>query len=174
MSSAANNPSSGSSSDSGLRESRVSILHNDRDRESDQEKRGNASDSASSRRSSSAGRSILKNCRGDSGMLSSSDEDEASKQKMVATSRSLLRNKSNFLQLSPKPSSSGIVLVAVGGVDGDGPSSGAACCRDMDGKITLVVDDTRFVVDPDLFTKQPETMLGRMFSCGFDFHPNSR
>ena len=29
-------------------------------------------------------------------------------------------------------------------------------------------------MDPDLFTKMPETMLGRMFSCGFDFHPNSR
>ena len=29
-------------------------------------------------------------------------------------------------------------------------------------------------MDPDVFTKMPETMLGRMFSCGFDFHPNSR
>ena len=41
-------------------------------------------------------------------------------------------------------------------------------------KITLVVDDTRFVVNPAIFTTQPDTMLGRMFSSGFDFHPNSR
>ena len=32
------------------------------------------------------------------------------------------------------------------------------------GRITLVVDDTRFVVDPDLFRAQPNTMLGR---CAF-------
>lgn len=41
-------------------------------------------------------------------------------------------------------------------------------------KITLLVDNTRFVVDPDLFNKYPDTMLGRMFNCGFEFHPNSR
>jgi len=42
-------------------------------------------------------------------------------------------------------------------------------------KITLVVDDTRFVLDPSLFTAQPDTMLGRMFSSGMDFvHPNER
>lgn len=36
-------------------------------------------------------------------------------------------------------------------------------CQD---KITLVVDDTRFVVDPAQFTAHPNTMLGRMFSSG--------
>lgn len=42
-------------------------------------------------------------------------------------------------------------------------------------KITLVVDDTRFVVEPRLFTAQPDTMLGRMFSSGMEFvHPNER
>ena len=41
-------------------------------------------------------------------------------------------------------------------------------------KITLVVDGTRFVVTPSLFASKPDTMLGRMFSSGFDFHPNSR
>jgi len=35
-------------------------------------------------------------------------------------------------------------------------------------KITLVVDDTRFVADPSLFLSQPDTMLGRMFS-GADY-----
>lgn len=30
-------------------------------------------------------------------------------------------------------------------------------------RITLVVDNTRFVVDPALFVAHPNTMLGRMF-----------
>jgi len=35
-------------------------------------------------------------------------------------------------------------------------------------KITLVVEDTRFVVEPSLFTQHPDTMMGRMFS-GVDY-----
>lgn len=35
-------------------------------------------------------------------------------------------------------------------------------------KITLIVDETRFVMEPSLFTKHPDTMLGRMFS-GVDY-----
>jgi len=52
------------------------------------------------------------------------------------------------------------------------PSSQAGQAGD---KITLVVDDTRFVLDSGLFTAQPDTMLGRMFSSGMEFvHPNER
>jgi len=41
-------------------------------------------------------------------------------------------------------------------------------------KITLVVDDTRFVVNTAQFIAQPDTMLGRMFS-GMDYvQPNER
>lgn len=36
----------------------------------------------------------------------------------------------------------------------------------IDDRITLVVDNTRFVVDPAQFTAHPNTMLGRMFSSG--------
>lgn len=44
-----------------------------------------------------------------------------------------------------------------------------------DERITLIVDHTRFVVDPCLFTAYPDTMLGRMFSSGIEFtHPNER
>ncbi|VVC97321.1 BTB/POZ domain-containing protein 10 [Leptidea sinapis] len=44
-----------------------------------------------------------------------------------------------------------------------------------DDRITLVVDNTRFVVDPAQFTAHPNTMLGRMFSSGIEFtHPNER
>lgn len=35
-------------------------------------------------------------------------------------------------------------------------------------KITLVVEDTRFVMEPALFTQHPDTMLGRMFA-GVDY-----
>ncbi|XP_014244086.1 BTB/POZ domain-containing protein 10 [Cimex lectularius] len=42
-------------------------------------------------------------------------------------------------------------------------------------RVTLVVDNTRFIVDPGIFTAHPNTMLGRMFSSGLEFtHPNER
>ncbi|XP_073974011.1 BTB/POZ domain-containing protein mrityu isoform X4 [Rhodnius prolixus] len=42
-------------------------------------------------------------------------------------------------------------------------------------RITLVVDNTRFILDPAIFTAHPNTMLGRMFSSGLEFtHPNER
>ncbi|CAD7083395.1 unnamed protein product [Hermetia illucens] len=42
-------------------------------------------------------------------------------------------------------------------------------------RINLLVDNTRFVIDPALFTAHPNTMLGRMFSSGLEFtHPNER
>ncbi|CAG9133635.1 BTB/POZ domain-containing protein 10 [Plutella xylostella] len=45
----------------------------------------------------------------------------------------------------------------------------------LDDRMTLVVDNTRFVVDPAHFTAHPNTMLGRMFSSGLEFtHPNER
>ncbi len=101
---------------------------------------------------------------------STEDEDDASGKEpykaATAASRAILRNRA--YQLSPKPSPS---------------TSGAAACKQVDqgqvalvddSKITLVVDDARFVVSPSLFTAHPDTMLGRMFSSGFDFHPNSR
>lgn len=42
-------------------------------------------------------------------------------------------------------------------------------------RITLVVDNTRFVINPLLFTARPNTMLGRMFGSGLEFtHTNAR
>ncbi|XP_016845822.1 BTB/POZ domain-containing protein 10 isoform X5 [Nasonia vitripennis] len=47
--------------------------------------------------------------------------------------------------------------------------------QSSDERITLIVDNTRFVVDPALFTAHPNTMLGRMFSSGIEFaQPNER
>lgn len=45
----------------------------------------------------------------------------------------------------------------------------------LDERLTLVVDNTRFVVDPNIFTQYPNTMLGRMFTSGMEFvHANDR
>lgn len=44
-------------------------------------------------------------------------------------------------------------------------------------RLTLVVDESRFVVDPELFRQQPETMLGRMFTSSLENNftrPNER
>lgn len=44
-----------------------------------------------------------------------------------------------------------------------------------DDRVTLVVDNTRFVIDPTMIMSQPNTLLGRMFSSGFEYaHPNER
>ncbi|XP_066905356.1 BTB/POZ domain-containing protein 10 isoform X1 [Halyomorpha halys] len=48
-------------------------------------------------------------------------------------------------------------------------------CNASDERLTLVVDNTRFILDPAIFTAHPNTMLGRMFSTGMEFmHPNDR
>jgi BTB/POZ domain-containing protein 10 len=43
-------------------------------------------------------------------------------------------------------------------------------------RVTLVVDETRFVIDPQLFRAHPNTMLGRMFSTSWETSlvPNER
>ncbi|KAM3955770.1 LOW QUALITY PROTEIN: BTB/POZ domain-containing protein mrityu [Aphomia sociella] len=57
----------------------------------------------------------------------------------------------------------------------DAPRVGKPQYQLCDDRITLVVDNTRFVVDPAQFTAHPNTMLGRMFSSGLEFtHPNER
>jgi len=53
--------------------------------------------------------------------------------------------------------------------------SPAQLCLNAEDRLTLLVDDTRFVMDPAQFTAQPNTMLGRMFGSGLEFvHPNER
>jgi BTB/POZ domain-containing protein 10 len=42
-----------------------------------------------------------------------------------------------------------------------------ACGRTSE-RITLIVDDTRFIVDPEIFRAHPDTMLGRMFSSSLE------
>uniref|UniRef100_A0A8C7QQH3 BTB (POZ) domain containing 10a n=1 Tax=Oncorhynchus mykiss TaxID=8022 RepID=A0A8C7QQH3_ONCMY len=44
-------------------------------------------------------------------------------------------------------------------------------------RVTLIVDNTRFLVDPAIFTAQPNTMLGRMFGSGREYNftrPNDK
>lgn len=90
---------------------------------------------------------------------SDDDDDQGGSVSFKAGRNSLLRSRAAAynLQHSPKV-------------------QGASASRTIsdETKLTLVVDGTRFVVSPALFTKHPDTMLGRMFSSDFDFHPNSR
>lgn len=46
-----------------------------------------------------------------------------------------------------------------------------------DERVTIIVDNTRFVVDPALFARQPDTMLAHMFGSALENHitrPNER
>lgn len=44
-----------------------------------------------------------------------------------------------------------------------------------DDRVTLVVDNTRFVIDPAMIMGHPNTLLGRMFTSGFEYaHPNEK
>uniref|UniRef100_A0AAR2IT22 BTB domain-containing protein n=1 Tax=Pygocentrus nattereri TaxID=42514 RepID=A0AAR2IT22_PYGNA len=56
-------------------------------------------------------------------------------------------------------SSSGMVFIY------ENVKEGARSIRTSE-RVTLIVDNTRFVVDPSIFTAQPNTMLGRMFGSG--------
>lgn len=58
-----------------------------------------------------------------------------------------------------------------------GPPANSQSDRQRGERITLVVDETRFVADPELFRAHPNTMLGRMFSSSLDNNftrPNER
>ena len=90
------------------------------------------------------------------------DYDYSSKSKAYLRPRNLA-----YQQLSPKASTSGCF-------SGSAVASNSDYLRNLESKITVVVDGTRFVVNPSIFTAQPDTMLGRMFSSGFDFHRNSK
>lgn len=46
-------------------------------------------------------------------------------------------------------------------VSGAAIGSNIAASLRMTDRLTLVVDDTRFVVEPDVFRQYPDTMLGR-------------
>ena len=58
----------------------------------------------------------------------------------------------------------GLPANACSHLDGVPANSGGAHSRGGE-RITLVVDDTRFVVDPEIFRVQPNTMLGRYDQC---------
>lgn len=56
-----------------------------------------------------------------------------------------------------------------------GSTTGTSNPQGSDERITLIVDNTRFIVDPALFTAHPNTMLGRMFTSGVEYaKPNER
>ena len=102
----------------------------------------------------------------DGGSSSDGDQDDGYhnyKSSIHASSR--IRSR---FQLSPKTSSN---ITTTSTVDHAFNSDNTGAPGE---KITLLVDGTRFVVATSVFTSKPDTMLGRMFSSDFEFHPNSR
>ncbi len=97
----------------------------------------------------------------DNGSSSEGDQDDGYINYKSSSGLASSRLRSRF-QLSPKASS-----------NSQSSAHHVFECSNEE-KITLVVDGTRFVVSPSMFTSKPDTMLGRMFSSDFDFHPNSR
>lgn len=77
---------------------------------------------------------------------------------------------------SPNPTSSALIP---GGVP-QPPLTAIAPNQPSAERITLVVEQTRFIVDPVLFAAHPDTMLGRMFGpnsssgAGLLTRPNER
>jgi len=70
---------------------------------------------------------------------------------------------------SPKPQSGSTPFGGARAKDGSGVSTWSHHQPPANHeKITLVVEDTRFVMEPALFTQHPDTMLGRMFA-GVDY-----
>lgn len=71
-----------------------------------------------------------------------------------------------------KPSIGGSTGSSIVGASGGVLIAGRPTLSD---RITLMVDNVRFVIEPGLVTAHPNTMLGTMFSSGFQFvHPNER
>ncbi|XP_067648536.1 BTB/POZ domain-containing protein 10 isoform X2 [Eurosta solidaginis] len=75
---------------------------------------------------------------------------------------------------SNAPSNSNAAASSSGGQNIGGVGAAAMLFRPGD-RIALLVDNVRFVIEQSLVTAHPNTMLGTMFSSGFQFvHPNER
>lgn len=99
-----------------------------------------------------------------------------SKSQLQQARRSPLPSTSNsILASSPHCSSSFLNIGACGQSSTLLPQSMPTITGPAENRITLLVDETRFTIDPALFTAHPNTMLGRMFSSGLEFtHTNER
>lgn len=99
-----------------------------------------------------------------------------SKSQLQQARRSPLPSTSNsILASSPHCSSSFMNIGACGQSTSLLPQTMPTITGPAENRITLLVDETRFTIDPALFTAHPNTMLGRMFSSGLEFtHTNER
>lgn len=103
----------------------------------------------------------------------------SSKSQLQQARRSPLPSTSNSILVSSAHCSSSFMNLGVCGPSSSVTSllqlSMPAIIGPAENRITLLVDETRFTIDPALFTAHPNTMLGRMFSSGLEFtHPNER
>lgn len=99
---------------------------------------------------------------------SKSQLQQARRSPLPSTSASILSSSphcsSSFMSLAANMQQSQLPL-----------QSTASALGPTENRITLLVDETRFTIDPALFTAHPNTMLGRMFSSGLEFtHTNER
>lgn len=100
----------------------------------------------------------------------------SSKSQLQQSRRSPLPSTSNTILIS----SANCAYVSVANNNMQSPSTSLSALQTVIGpaienRITLLVDETRFTIDPALFTAHPNTMLGRMFSSGMEFtHTNER
>ncbi|XP_062380696.1 BTB/POZ domain-containing protein 10 isoform X5 [Sardina pilchardus] len=84
-------------------------------------------------------------------------------QRVSPTSRSVcVEGRSVCVEGPPKALGVGGEMVFVY----ESPKDGSTARQRTAERVTLIVDNTRFVVDPCIFTAQPNTMLGRMFGSG--------
>ncbi|CAB3371262.1 Hypothetical predicted protein [Cloeon dipterum] len=82
--------------------------------------------------------------------------------------------KSSSWSRSPRQQLAKLEYMQAGTEAGATGSSCQGLCLNDD-RLVLIVDNTRFVVDPALFIAHPNTMLGRMFTSGIEFvRPNER
>ncbi|XP_019878630.1 BTB/POZ domain-containing protein 10 isoform X1 [Aethina tumida] len=82
-----------------------------------------------------------------------------------------LRNRSRTLlqTTTQKAAAASVSVVSTAAATANMPAA------QSEDRVTLVVDNTRFVVDPAVFVAHPNTMLGRMFGSSLEFtHPNDR
>ncbi|XP_017480189.1 PREDICTED: BTB/POZ domain-containing protein 10 isoform X1 [Rhagoletis zephyria] len=116
-------------------------------------------------------RRILKNRNRSSGYLQRNVSSKSQPHHHVTQQRVSMSAASGAIPKHDKSSAAGS---AVSNNSGGQNAGGGVLLRPGD-RIALLVDNVRFVIEQALVTAHPNTMLGTMFSSGFQFvHPNER
>lgn len=90
---------------------------------------------------------------------------------------SLPEDKGSCFQSGSKRGHESFIVPERFGNSNSGVGFGGSAHPQAPEKVTLLVDGTRFVVNPQIFTAHPDTMLGRMFGPGREYNftrPNEK